>query len=110
MGNWAEEVCAPVEAHNRNVVLGNTWGYLAPQKNTTYRGKLLVSCSVYRSGTQEIIDMEWENLEDSPWLYDSVNDWLWGLRDKMERGSIYRIEATFRNYRFWGKPIKIASL
>lgn len=88
----------------------DTWGHLAPKKNTTYKGRLLVSNTDYGNIGHSIVQMEWDNLEDSPWIYDHVNEWLWENRDSMEDDGIYLIKATFRNYRMWGKIAKIMSL
>lgn len=109
MGNWAEEVFAPIEAHNRESVAQNTWGHLAPKKNKTYRGKMLISHSEYSTGIT-ITAMEWEGLPDSPWLYDSVNDFLWNNRKFIPSGGVYIAQITMRNYRYWLKITEAVKL
>lgn len=46
MGNWAEETFAPIEAVYAERVAQDTWGHLAPKKNVTYKGQILVSKKV----------------------------------------------------------------
>lgn len=110
MGNWAEEAYAPALSAYKADVIQNTWGHLAPQKNTTYRGRMMVSKSGYGNADGKIIDMEWKALGDSPWLFDFVNDWIWENRETMKEDGIYLMECTFRNYRMWTKQIKIITL
>lgn len=113
MGNWAEEALGDLYAPGgayKEAVMQNTWGHLAPQKNITYKGKLLISNSGYGNSGQQIVEMEWNNLQDNPWIYDFVHNWLWDNRELMKDDGIYLINTTFRNYRMWGKPIKIMCL
>ncbi|MEK6879452.1 MAG: hypothetical protein AABY22_07595 [Nanoarchaeota archaeon] len=105
--SWAD-IFAPIEAHNRQVVLQNTWGHLAPQKNTTYRGEILFCKSDYNSGTITLISSKMD-IDSSPWFYDSVHEFLYSF-DKLECGQVYKINATWRNYKWWGKPEKVYSL
>jgi hypothetical protein len=106
--SW-EETITPILAHQKNAVLAETWGHLAPQKNTSYKGKILFCVSGYGYTGTAIVASEFENLEDSPWLYDAMQEYIdkWV---KLEEGCIYRIDCTFRNYRFYGTPKKVYSL
>lgn len=99
---WAETF-APIDAANREKVMQNTWGHLAPLKNTSYKGVILFTKSAYRSGTIDLIDTQFNNLEDSPWLYDFLCKHLYAFSD-LEYGAVYRIDCTFRNYRLYGNP------
>lgn len=110
MGNWAEKVFAPIEAVYREQVAQDTWGHLAPKKNTTYRGRIMTAKSGYDGSDEKIIDMEWDGLDDSPWIFDYVNDWIWENRELMKEDGVYLIKSTFRNYRMWGKVSQITSL
>jgi hypothetical protein len=94
----------------QEAVYQDTWGHLAPKKNVTYKGQILVAKSGYGGSDRKIIEMEWENLDDSPWLFDHVNNWIWDSRDLMKEDGVYWIKTTFRNYRMWGKIAKIMSL
>jgi hypothetical protein len=99
---WAETF-APIDAHNREVINQQTWGHLAPLKNTSYKGIVLFTKSAYRSGTIDLLDTKFNDLEDSPWLYDFLHEHLYTLPD-IEYGAVYQLNCTFRNYRIYGKP------
>ncbi len=105
---WAETF-APIEAHNREAVNRDTWGHLAPIKNTTYRGTVLFCKSEYNSGSITLIGTKFDDLDSSPWFYDSVHELLNSF-EELEYGTVYEIKATFRNYRWWGKPKKVYSI
>lgn len=98
-----EELHASINAINKDRVYTNTWGHLAPFKNKTYRGTITCAKSCYESGTCHVLDINLKGLDDSPWLYDAVNDLLWKLDNKLTEGCVYVITTTFRNYRFWTK-------
>lgn len=101
-------VFAPIDAYNREVISQNTWGHLAPIKNKTYKGTILFSKSEYCSGSITLIATKFQELDSSPWFYDSVYDYLRSL--PLQEGTVYTLAATFRNYRWWGTPNKIYSL
>lgn len=104
---WAETF-APIEARDRERVLQNTWGHLAPKKNTTYRGEILFCKSEYNSGSITLVSSKM-GIDSSPWFYDSVHEFLYSF-DGLEEGYVYKINATWRNYKWWGKPEKVYSL
>lgn len=106
--SWAE-MFAPIDAANRERVMQSTWGHLAPLKNTSYKGVILFTATAYNSGTIVLIDSEFDNLEDSPWLYDFIHEHLNKLHN-LDRGAIYQLNCTFRNYRLYGKPKLIYKL
>ena len=99
--SWAE-LFAPINAHNREMAFRDTWGHLAPEKNVTYRSKILFCVSEYNSiGTCLISD----GMPNSPWMFDAIHEYINSF-DKIDAG-VYEIKATLRNYRFWGKPVKV---
>lgn len=103
--SWAETF-APIEARNRQIVLENTWGHLAPEKNKSYKITILFMISEYGNLGATIIDTRlMDGLLDSHWLYDAINDYIskWDLKTS----GVYRIDGTFRNYRFYGHPKKV---
>lgn len=106
--NWAERVFAPIEAHNREALLQNTWRHMAPVKNTTYRGHILFCKSEFNSGSITLIATKFEGLDSSPWFYDAIHEFLHEF--DLEEGTVYTLQATFRNYRWWGKPTKVIQL
>jgi hypothetical protein len=97
------EVFAPIEAHNRECVRQDTFGHLAPEKNRSYKGRILFIKSAFCSGSITIVNYDFVGLESSPWLYDAVYDEL-DKFDGLNEGSVYEWHTTFRNYRFYGKP------
>ena len=88
-------------------VMQGTWGHLAPKKGQSYKGYMIYAHSGY--GDIVLIDSLFENLSDSPWLYENMQDFI---AENGERGNIYRWDGhckTFANgrYRFDGKIKKI---
>lgn len=92
------EAFAPTEAHNKEKLIEATWGHLAPKKNKSYRGFIVFSIAA--NGLYCLIDYDFKNLDDSPWLFDALQDFI-GDNAK-ERGRIYRFNGTFRNFVFDG--------
>lgn len=89
---------------NKDRVNTATFGHLAPMKNRTYKGVINVAVSAYDSCNPTILDIDILNLNDSPWLFDSVKELLWNLGDNVLKPSkVYSIKVTFRNYRWWTK-------
>lgn len=99
------EVFAPIMAKYRADVIAATWGHLAPCKRKTYQGYVLFAIPVYDSGTPCIIDADFEDLNDSPWLYDA----MWDFASQTTQAGVYRFDGTFRNYNFDGTITKIAT-
>lgn len=97
-----------------------TWGHLAPKKNKTYRGCVVYAMGCYDSGelNPTVIFCDFGDLEDSPWFYEAVSDFLdelsWKPGQKYppqeghgEVGSVYEWAGTFRNYEFHGSVRKV---
>ena len=108
MSNWAEETIGPLYAPGgayKEAVMQDTWGHLAPKKNITYRGTILITKSGYGGSDGKLIDMCWDNLGDSPWLFAFVNTWIRDNREQLKIDGTYKLKTTFRNYRMWGKII-----
>lgn len=106
--SWAETL-APIQARDKENVMQSTFGHLAPLKNTSYKGVILFTKSAYRSGTIDLIDTKFNDLDDSPWLYDFIHEHLYTFSD-LEYGAVYQLTCTFRNYRLYGKPKLIYKL
>ena len=103
--NPYQQIMNPYEATQHERITQNTWGHLAPNKNTTYRGQVLFCKSEYNSGSITLISTLFDALDSSPWFYDSIHDYLYSI-DGLEDGTVYKLNATFRNYRWWGKIIQ----
>jgi len=107
---------APIlDADARRVVLENTWGHLAPKKNRTYKGRVVFAIGCYDSGelNPTPIAVELKGLDDSPWFYDALSDFLGKLcdaapvedpawRGHARQGCVFEWTGTFRNYVFEG--------
>lgn len=104
MTAWVEEAFGPVEARYRQEVLANTWGHLAPKRGLTYPGRVVFTFGVFDSGelNPTVIACDFEGLDDSPWFYEHLNDWLDQFAPG-EAGRIYEWTGTFKNYRFRGR-------
>lgn len=98
---------APVEAHYRAKAMQATWGHLAPRKNKSYRGYIAFALGCYDCGhlNPTPLACEFKGLDDSPWFYQAVNEFLESLGGKA--GEVYRWEGIFRNYEFTGTLQKV---
>jgi hypothetical protein len=106
MGNWAEEAFAPIKAANRDIVYENTWGHLAPKKNTNYKGAIWFATSSFGDGVT-LINFEFKNLDSSPWFYDAIIEHINEL--KTEENTVYRVDTIFKNYKFKSSIIQLLS-
>lgn len=99
----------PAEQWHRENVMRETWGHLAPKRNKSYRGFITFAIGCYDSGelNPTVLACELDELEDSPWLYDELNDWLQSTSDQYQVGCVYRFVGKFRNYQFVGETVKV---
>lgn len=91
---------APIEAINKEIVMQDTWGHLAPIKNKTYSGHFTYASSCFGANNPIMLSFEFKDLDSSPWLYNALQDLLYSL--KTEPGIVYKFEGTIRNYKFKG--------
>ena len=102
------EAFAPAENKYRNQVLANTWGHLAPKPQNKYEGYILFTLGAY--GDITVIDCEFKDLDDSPWFYDHMYDFV--CNNSQERASTYLFEGTYTMFkngkcRFSGKILEV---
>jgi hypothetical protein len=103
------EVFAPAEERYRIQVQEDTFGHLAPKKNTTYRGHVIFAIGCYDCGelNPTPLSVEFGDLPDSPWFYDALIDLLsedQGVdKQRFAAGHVYRFDGSFRDYVFRGK-------
>lgn len=97
-----------IEADNYNRVQIATFGHLAPKRSVAHPGFILFSLSAY--GDITVLDSEFGDVPDSPWLYEAMNDFAARHVTKKDRDgcAIYRFDGTmtmFKNgsFRFSGK-------
>lgn len=91
------DIAAEIEADYRAQVIGETFGHLAPKKNHTYRGDLVIGHSLYGD---VVILKDTLGVDDSPWYYQELHDFAAVIAAKP---GLYRWEGTFRNYVFKGQ-------
>jgi hypothetical protein len=103
------EIMADYNEAKKQVVLADTWGYLAPKKEKEYRIKILFSESSYGGEGTSLIDTKLgDGLKDSPWLYDAI---LYRINKAMKRKpGVYLIDGVIKNYRIVGKSKQIVKL
>ena len=94
---------APIEALNREIVLHNTFGHLAPVPGKKYTGTILVAQGNYRDTV--LLDSDFGELPDSPWLYDDLQRFI--ETAPSESPAVYRwsgwyIQYKNGNHRFGG--------
>ena len=88
-----------------NRVFSETWGHLAPLKNTSYKIKIWFCVAGYQQCDQQILSTEYgDGLNDSPWLYDCMHNYIRNFNFDNVPTGVYLIDGTFRNYRIYGKP------
>ena len=72
-------------------VFEETWGHLRPQPGR-HHGYIVAARSAYDSGERSLIAAEFGDVEDSPWLYESmyalIND------ADMAEGCVYRFTGA----------------
>jgi hypothetical protein len=96
-------VAASIDAHNRRIVEHQTWGHLAPKPQTIYPGFILFTHGCY--GDITVIQSEFEGLDDSPWYYralhDYVGDFIVPPRQNTTKmaGGIWRFDGTCRMFK-----------
>lgn len=88
----AWEVLGQIEAHNKNIVMHQTWGHLGADVGR-YNGTVLFAVSQYESNTAYVVETKFEgDVDEGPWFYSAVNDFV-NARG-LEPG-IYRAQATY---------------
>ena len=89
------DVCA---GSKRKQVMKETWGHLAPKKGQSYKGYIIYAYGGY--GDIVLLDAEFENLSDSPWLYEAMQDFI--SRNSKGKG-LYIWKGCYSNNCFTGK-------
>lgn len=103
------DIGAKITQDQKNAVMAETWGHLAPKKNKRYTGCIVYVIGCYDSGSLNptTLDCNFKDLNDSPWFYNALNEFLSKLpKEFRESGYIYRWIGTFRNYEFKGEISK----
>lgn len=108
-------ICATIEADAKCRVMHETFGHLAVEPGSKpFPGSFLFIYGEY--GDFPCIESNFPGVEDSPWFFDAMNEYIWGkIKDKgpaSEKGRVYRFTGTYRMFkngvsRFSGKVKKI---
>ena len=112
---WIDAMLPALE-RQKQAVLSETWGHLAPSRNRTYRGFIVFAIGWYGDGPLNpmILESEFKGLDSSPWFYEAINEYVSSLQHSNHKscfgpatydlppGSVYRFDGTFRNYKFKG--------
>jgi hypothetical protein len=115
-----KDVAPSIDHMNYVSVCKETWGHLAPRKNTTYSGVIRFAVGVFGSDDLNPTPIECElrsgkhELHSSPWFYDALTELLsdWACAGRygndplsvpVEAGGVYEWRGTFRNYEFSGE-------
>lgn len=92
------------DARYRAHVMHATWGHLEQKRGTTTKGWFVFSIADY-SGDHVILASDWGTLDDSPGLFDAMQDYM----DRHgKRGVVHRLEGHVTRhangvYRIGGK-------
>lgn len=103
--NYMERAFAPVEAENKRIVMEDTWGHLAPERNQTYTGYMLFTLGAW--GDYTPICADFKGLPDSPWFFDDMMSFI--EKSAKTHGAIYRFDGKYRNHRFIGKIRRVTA-
>ncbi len=79
------------ENRKRRDVMQDTWGHLAPKKGRVYKGYMIFAHSSY--GDIVLLDANFENLTDSPWLFEAMQDFI---GENSKDSGVYKWEGYYR--------------
>lgn len=105
------DIYAELREHQMWAQFQDTFGHLRPARRADYPGTLVVSNSDYNDQGVSIVHAEFA-LEDSPWLYASMNDFAYKSMRSRGRG-IWEFRGVCRackngKLRFIGKWTKMS--
>lgn len=74
----------------RQSVMQDTWGHLAPKKGRSYKGYMIWAYGGW--GEIVLLDAAFTNLNDSPWLFEAMQDYI---GEHLDGEGIYKWEGQF---------------
>jgi hypothetical protein len=111
-----QEACEVANVEYSAAIIAMTWGHLAPKPKQAYSGWFLFTEAAY-GGAIEIIESEFKDLHDSPWLYDDMSDYAVKFVEQffnteIDSSGLYIFEGFYiksknGNYKFSGETKKI---
>jgi hypothetical protein len=108
------EIVTPILDAQRQSVLQETWGHLAPKPKTTYKGFIIFCLGAW--GDIVPIESQFEDLDSSPWFYDDlkkfIRDYCIEMKKKECYFGVFKFVGTYRKFksgssRFSGKITQI---
>jgi len=85
------------------IVQADTFGRLAPKQKKVYKGFIVYAKTAY--GQAEIIDSEFKNLDDSPWLHEHLNEFIFKHSTKVKsHWGVYKWVGTYELFKN-GNPL-----
>lgn len=89
-----------------------TWGHLAPRRHVKYRGHIVFAVGCYDDLNHVVIDCEFKDrkgkaLDDSPWFYEHLHDFVGSDQNRGTAGNVYRFDGAFCNYVFTGTIVRL---
>lgn len=76
-------------------VMEETWGHLRAEQSRAYPGSIVFCHGQY--GDLVLISVDFPEVEDSPWFFDGLMDWL--EAQPSEPGRVYRFTGRYRHTR-----------
>jgi hypothetical protein len=91
------QVFSSYEQRSAELVQQETWGHLAPKTDKVYEGYILYALGCY--GDHCVLQVEFKDLDDSPWFYDHVNEFVSNMLDKKraKNGMIFQGKSVVVN-------------
>lgn len=86
---------------NRETVMEDTWGHLAPKPHVKYHGYIIVTTSVF-GGDTTLLDYDFKNLDSNPWLYEDVGNFIFHNEFSHDTASIYRFDGWYKKFKNGG--------
>ena len=76
-------------------IMAETWGHLAPKGGTTYPCEMVFAHSEY--GDIILISSRIDGLEDSPWLFEDMNEYIGSRFDppNTKKYGVFRFNGTY---------------
>ncbi len=85
------EYFAPAEKRYRDEVISATFGHLAPEFGRMYTGFIIFTEGEY--GHITIIQCHFKDLNDSPWFFENMNDFI--EKHLAKPGAVRRFDGTY---------------
>ncbi len=92
-----EDAFTIVNQLNQAIVIGNTWGHLAPEPQRKYKGHIIIAIGCYHHETI-IMEDEFNDLPDSPWQYNDLQNFVYQATSNFQPG-VYHFGGWYKKFR-----------